>query len=118
MIVTGTAGNQDVMRQAALKYAGSVGNAGGAAPSPGGVPQPMAQSSVADHLAQAVQLTLSTPDKGAAIAAWKQAFLTLQAQMSPGSEGAQPPPGPNIAPNGMQSMGAQAVSPMIGRAPR
>ena len=116
-IVTGTAGNQDVMRQAALKYAGSVGNAGGAAPSPGGVPQPMAQSSVADHLAQAVQLTLSTPDKGAAIAAWKQAFLTLQAQMSP--EGAQaPPPGPNTAPNGMQSMGAQAVSPIIGRAPR
>jgi len=110
----GNGGGRPDMRQSALDYIGSLRQGGGGS-APGQVAtstgQPAPTSSVGDLLAQAVQQTLSDTT-GAAIAAWKQAFMMLQQQMPQEA----PPPMRMGGPSGAGM--AQAGAPMIGRGPR
>lgn len=118
LTLDGTAGGQDSMRRAAMQYMG-----GGSAPTPSTGASPAAaatpQADVAKLLADATQLTLASPDRHAAIAAWRQALMLLGEQLKavranqPSPAMGQPP-----GPSAFSQMGAQAVSPNVGRFPR
>lgn len=109
-MMNGTAGGQDGARRAAMQYTG------GPVSQISGGPAAAPQSDVGATLAMAVQQTAAAADKGAAIAAWKQALMMLREILN-GAQSRAPMGGPP-EPSPMSQMGAQAVSPMIGRAPR